>query len=133
MGWEERAIETMAADWLAAKETERAAMERRRQIEDQIRELIELDPTKEGTTTLERGRYVIKVVSRVDRKVDADKLQELAGAAGLTDVLPYLFRWKPEINLPAWKMADEAITTPLAGAVTAKPGRPSFSVVVKEE
>jgi hypothetical protein len=32
-----------------------------------------------------------------------------------------------------WKAADERITRPLAGAITAKPGRPSFTIdIIKE-
>ena len=56
---------------------------------------------------------------------------ELAAEAGLSDQLAHLFRWKPELNMSAWKAADESITTPLAGAITAKPGRPSFSITKK--
>ena len=46
-------------------------------------------------------------------KVNSDKLQELAAEHGLTDHLPSLFRWKPEINMTVWKAADASITTPL--------------------
>jgi hypothetical protein len=30
--------------------------------------------------------------------------------------------------MTAWKAADESITKALAGAITAKPGRPSFKI-----
>ena len=69
---------------------------------------------------------------RSDRKVDSAKLQELAAEAGLSDHLPNLFRWKPEINMAVWRATDEAITRPLAGAITVKPGRPSFKITIKE-
>jgi hypothetical protein len=60
-------------------------------------------------------------------------VQELAAEHGLTDHLSTLFRWKPEINMAIWKASDERITRPLAGAITAKPGRPSFTIdIIKE-
>ena len=47
---------------------------------------------------------------------------------GLSDHLATLFRWKPEINMKVWDRADPAITSALAGAITTKPGRPSFAI-----
>ena len=67
------------------------------------------------------------------RVFNEEKLQELAAEAGLTDHLSSLFRWKPEINMEAWKNASYEITIPLSGAITAKPGRPSFSITQIEE
>jgi hypothetical protein len=34
--------------------------------------------------------------------------------------------------MAVWKATDEAITKPLAGAITAKPGRPSFKIITKD-
>ena len=118
--------------WHLAKLAEEAAVAERREIEDQIRASIKLADDADGVTTLEDDAFVVKITSRIDRKVDADKLQELAAEAGLTDHLGNLFRWKPEINARAWQSADDAITRPLAGAITAKPGRPSFKITPKE-
>jgi hypothetical protein len=75
---------------------------------------------------------VVKISGRIDRKVDSEKLQMLATESGLTEHLATLFRWKPELNLTLWKSADESITKPLAAAITAKPGRPSFKITIKE-
>lgn len=86
----------------------------------------------DGTTGFEAGQYALKITGRIDRKVDADKLQALAIEHGLTDQLSSLFRWKPEINMTAWKQASPEIVRPLADAITAKPGRPSFKVTIKE-
>jgi hypothetical protein len=68
------------------------------------------------------------VEGRINRKVDADKLQAIAAEAGLTEHLSSLFRWKPEIAMSAWKAASPNITTPLLDAITATPGRPSFTI-----
>jgi hypothetical protein len=121
-------LETLAAEWLLAKEAERAAMDRRRELEDKMRAAAKHDDTQECTSTLPCGTYRVKVVSRIDRKVDAELVQELAAEHGLTQHLIDLFRWKPEINASAWKSSDPSITNALAPAITAKPGRPSFAI-----
>lgn len=128
-----RTMEQMAAEWLEAKEAERVAVEKRRDLEDSMRKVASIRDDTEGTETLALEGFRVKVVGRIDRKVDADKVQELAAEAGLTDHLSTLFRWKPEINMAIWKASDERITRPLAGAITAKPGRPSFTIdIIKE-
>jgi hypothetical protein len=78
-------------------------------------------------------RLCVKIAGRIDRKVDGDKVQELAAEHGLTDHLSRLFRWKPEINMAAWKASDPSITQALAPAITAKPGRPSFAIELIKE
>ena len=126
-------LNELAAMWLAAKDAEREAVEDRRRIEDRIKSLAGVSENMEGTETVEPDQFTIKIVGRIDRKVDGDKLQELAAEHGLTEHLSSLFRWKPEINMAVWKAADEAITKPLAAAITAKPGRPSFTITRKEK
>ena len=124
-------LNELAAMWLAAKEAEREAVEDRRRIEDRIKSLVGVAENLEGTETVDPSQFTIKIVGRIDRKVDGDKLQELAAEHGLTEHLSSLFRWKPEINMAAWKAADPSITKPLAAAITAKPGRPSFTIIRK--
>ena len=121
-----------AAMWLAAKEAEREAVEDRRRIEDRIKSLAGIAENLEGTETVAPDHFTIKIVGRIDRKVDSDKLQELAAEHGLSEHLSSLFRWKPDLNMAAWKAADESITKPLAAAITAKPGRASFTITSKE-
>jgi len=115
-------------DWLQAKAAEREATERRRAIEDEMVRDFCLPESLDGTRTHKDGGYKIKVVGRINRSVDSELLQEIATEHGLTDHLPELFRWKPEINAKAWEAADPAITQPLLAAITSKPGRPSFSI-----
>jgi len=105
----------------------------RRKIEDRIKSLAGISENLEGTETVSPDQFTIKIVGRIDRKVDGDKVQELAAEFGLTDHLSSLFRWKPDLNMAAWKAADESITKPLAAAITAKPGRPSFTITSKEQ
>jgi hypothetical protein len=82
----------------------------------------------DGTVKHAIDGYVIKTEGRINRKVDAEKLQVLAAEAGLSEHLSSLFRWKPEINAKAWGAAADAVTQPLLGAITSTPGRPTFSI-----
>ena len=123
----------LSEQWLAAKQAEAEAIAKRRDIEDRIKSVAGISDNLEGTGVLFPDHYTIKITGRIDRKIDSDKLQELAAEYGLSDHLSSLFRWKPEINITAWKAADESITKPLAAAITAKPGRPSFSITPKEQ
>lgn len=125
-------IQTLSADWLRHKTAEERAVIERRKIEDQIVKILALPESFESTETSEPDGFVVKISGRIDRKVDSEKLQMLATESGLTDHLATLFRWKPELNLTLWRAADEAITKPLAAAITAKPGRPSFKITIKE-
>jgi hypothetical protein len=113
-------------EWIDAKEVERVAVDRRRAIEDQLSEKI--GSTEEGTVTFKAAGYVIKYTVKMNRTVDGDKLQEIATANGLDAYLSTLFRWKPELNLKAWKGTAENITKALAEAITTKPGRPGFDI-----
>ena len=115
-------------DWLDAKEAEREATAKRRRIEDELIQLLSVDDLPEGSKTRKDSGYVVKITTRMNRKVDSDMLQDLAADAGLTDHLTSLFRWKPELNIKAWKAADPSITGQLARAIEAKPGRPSFAI-----
>lgn len=126
-------LNSLSEKWLAAKQAEAEAIAKRRDIEDRIKSVAGISESLEGTEIVSPDHYTIKIVGRIDRKVDSDKLQDLAAEYGLSDHLSSLFRWKPEINMTAWKAADEAITKPLAAAITAKPGRPSFSITPKEQ
>ena len=126
-------IGELAAAWLDAKQREASATEDRRAIEDRIKDIVRLPNDLDGTETVERDGYTIKMVGRIDRKVNSEQLQELAAEAGLTDHLSSLFRWKPELNVSVWKNTDESITGALAPAITAKPGRASFTVTIKEQ
>jgi len=114
--------------WLNAKAIETAAIKTRRDLEDAMVKTFGVAETLEGTLNFDADTYKVKIEGRINRKINADKLQELAAEHGLSDHLASLFRWKPEINAFAWKAAKPEITTPLLDAITATPGRPSFTI-----
>lgn len=120
-------------DWLQAKQDERAAVEKRREMEKLLTDMYEVTDDFEGSKTVDDGKYKIKVTGRMNRKIDSEKLQEVAVENGLFDHLSTLFRWKPEINKKAWEQAAPEITAPLSEAITTKPGKPSFSISIMED
>jgi predicted fused transcriptional regulator/phosphomethylpyrimidine kinase len=125
-------LKEMSAQWLSFKNAEEEATTKRREVEDKIVKFLAIPENFESTETAEPEGFVVKIAGRIDRKVDGEKVQELAAEFGLTDHLAKLFRWKPEINMAVWKSTDESITKPLAAAITAKSGRPSFKITIKE-
>ena len=125
-------IEELAREWESAKAAEAKAVAIRRAIEDELTELLALPKDLDGSKNQDVGQYKIKVTGRLDRKINSDKLQELAQEAGLSDHLGSLFRWKPEINMTAWKAAHESITAPLLDAITTTAGRPSYAITRKD-
>ena len=118
--------------WLNAKAVETAAIKARRDLEDEMVKTFGVAETLEGTVNFDADTHQVKIEGRINRKINADKLQELAAENGLTEHLASLFRWKPEINAYAWRAAKPEITTPLLDAITATPGRPSFTITIKE-
>jgi len=120
-------IKALAADWKRLKEAETQAQEQRRELEDQILAALNLGPF-EGTKSFDLEGVTLKLTGRMNRRIDSDKLQEIAIESGLTEHLSTLFRWKPEIAAAAWKSADETVTRPLLDAITTTAGRPSFSI-----
>ena len=119
---------TLYQEWLDAKAAEKKAMDERRSIEDKLVKALGIPDTLDGTQNIEADGFKVKIVGRLDRKVNSDKLQDLAAEFGLTEHLSSLFRWKPEINASAWKSADPRITAPLLDAITTSNGRPSFTI-----
>lgn len=119
--------------WLDAKQREARAVNDRREIEDKLASLYDVPEDLDGTKTFKHDNVVLKIVGRMNRTIDGDKLQEIAREHGLTQHLSTLFRWKPDLDARAWKNAHEEIKTPLLAAITTKPGRPSFAITINED
>jgi hypothetical protein len=126
-------LHELSQQWVEAKAAEQAAQEKRRQIEDAMSAIIDLPADFEGTKSFDAGFFKISTVCRINHKIDSARLQEVAAEHGLSEYLSSLFRWKPEISAKNWKAADESITKPLLEAITATPGRPSFSITAKKD
>jgi hypothetical protein len=114
--------------WLDAKKLEVAAVAERRELEDLMAVQFAIPKDLDGTIKQELDGYTIRMEGRINKKIDADKLQMLAAEAGISEHLSSLFRWKPEINAKAWGAASSVVTQPLLGAITSTPGRPTFTI-----
>ena len=118
--------------WIELKRIEANAAKERRAIEDALVDL-HFDQNKEGSQKIESDGFTIKATGRITRKVDSEKLQQIAAENGLSEHLSSLFRWTPAVNAAVWKATNESITNVLSEAITAKPGRLSFTIETTEE
>ena len=84
-------LDQLAAQWMAAKVTEKQAVEFRRTAEDAILSELKLN-SAEGVTTHNAGPFEIKITNRVSHKVDSKKVQEIAAENDLQEHLSTLFR-----------------------------------------
>ena len=126
-------ITEMIHIWEAAKALEKQAVADRRNAEDNMVKALAVAKDLDGTKNFMFNEYKVSVVGRIDRKVDSDKIQELATEHGLEEHLSSLFRWKPEINASVWSSTSEEITKLLLPAITSKPGRPSFTITLQDK
>ena len=123
---------TIYQQWLIAKSEEAEATSKRRMLEDRMVAQFNVPSNLDKTANFEADGYKVKVEGRINRKINSEKLQEIAVEHGLMAHLECLFRWKPEINAAVWKSTDPSITTPLLDAITSTPGRPSFTIIKKD-
>ncbi len=121
-------LQKLAEDWMEAKSVERDAVEQRRLIEDEMVRLLGVEQADEGTKKIEASPFVIKIACRINRKVDGDLAQEIAAENDMHDHLGLLFRWKPELSMAAWDGVGDNVKQVFARAITATPGRPSFTI-----
>ena len=122
-------LQQLSAEWVEAKEAERDATEKRRLIEDEMVRLLEVQQTDEHTRKVEAEPFTIKIACRISRKVDGDMAQEIAAENDMQDHLALLFRWKPELSMAAWNAVGDNVKQVFARAITATPGRPSFTII----
>lgn len=118
--------------WMEAKAAESEMTARRRAIEDEMTKSLQITEDWEGSYTMKDGGFKINIKRAFTRKVDGKKLSAIASEFGLQDYLPTLFRWKPEIDMKAWKDTEPSVTDKLAQAVTTTPGRVSFKIEEEE-
>lgn len=117
--------------WQFYKAEEAKFQDKRREVEDQLVKLLNIDASKDGTKTEQIGDFECKVTTRLNRKIDADLAQEIAAENAIEDQLSIVFRWKPDLNLTAWKAANDDIKSKLIKAITTTASRPSFAISLK--
>jgi hypothetical protein len=123
---------TIYQQWLTAKAKEAEATSERRILEDKMVAQFNVPSNLDKTANFEADGYKVKIEGRINRRINSEKLQEIAVEHGLMAHLECLFRWKPEINAAVWKSTDPSITGILLDAITSTPGRPSFTIIKKD-
>lgn len=121
-------LQELSQKWEKAKAKEKAANIERVNIESEMAMLLQIPDDLEDTKKYETEDYKVTITGRITKKIDADLLQEIAAENNTSEYLGTLFNWKPTLDAKAWRNANPTITAPLMGAITSKPGKPSFKV-----
>lgn len=118
-----------------AKQAKQTAKNVRTALEAELAQAIGVPDNWEGSKTNAVGEYKVTLTRKMNVKIDATKLRELAIINNITPVLDTCFRWKPEIVKREWDKADDGVRTKLSEALEITPGKASFTVmpVGKEE
>lgn len=124
-------MKELLQQWLDAKETERAAVEKRRSIEDRLSELLASEMPADGQKTIKAEGFAVKVTSRITYKVNGEALQEIASKKSIPlPMLQQAFKWKCEVIGKGWNELEKGIQSALSDAVTAEKGRPSYQITI---
>ena len=120
--------------WILAKKEEERARDLRREVEDQLLNHFEIRPDLDGTESFEEGAYKVRIIGRINRKVDTEAVQIIAAEEEIDwPTLKRAFRWKAEINKREFMKLPESVSGALSAAITATPGRASFKIEKQEE
>lgn len=121
-------LESLTLALVLAKDEERALIERRRALEDQIAEMLPTDAL-EGSISCEVGDYRIAVKRGLTRSVNTPKLQEMWET--LPPKAQEAFRWSAAVALPKLRALQEYMPADyarLAAVIETKPARPAVTV-----
>jgi len=120
-------INDLANKWLYYKNIEKEAISDRREIEDKIKAMEKIAEDFVGIYK-PKSDFKIKISSRLTKKIDSLKLEEIVVEHNLQTEASLLFTWHPEINTKLWDVTDKKITNILEQAIVTKPMRASFSI-----
>ena len=115
-----KTIEELMQDWKEYKKLESSVNAQRLAVEVELYKklMTQVKFPMEGTTNHIEGSLKLKIVSKLDVKVDQD----------IASTMPELFKTKYEYSKTLLKTLDDEQVQKLNEAITIKPGKPSFSV-----
>jgi hypothetical protein len=119
-------LDTLIAARLSAKRTEDAAVQARREVDEQISELLRPANKLEGTVSEKIGGYKISVGYKLARSVDTAELQKAWDA--LTAEQQGAFKWKADVSLSSLRALDEQSESIVSKFITTKPATPSITI-----
>ena len=123
-------LDILATEWLEAKEAEKLANERRKEIEADIISLVGV--AEEGTTNGETEHYKIKTVGKLTRSLNDSQLQ--ADWDTLPDEIKKCVKWKTSLdtkNLRSLESMRDDLIPVMSRYLTTKPAKPSVVVEAK--
>lgn len=123
-------LDILATEWLEAKEAEKLANERRKEIEADIISLVGV--AEEGTTNGETEHYKIETVGKLTRSLNDSQLQ--ADWDTLPDEIKKCVKWKTSLdtkNLRSLESMRDDLIPVMSRYLTTKPAKPSVVVEAK--
>ena len=119
-------ISELIAARIVAKRAEDAAVQSRRDIDEQITNLLRPADKLEGTVSEKAGDYKVSVTYKIDRKVSTDGLQKAWDK--LSAEQQGAFKWKADVSVSALRKLDDKAQAAVSKFITSKPASPSISI-----
>jgi hypothetical protein len=119
-------IEQLIAARLAAKRTEDAAIQARREIDEQITNLLRPADRLEGTVSEKAGEYKVSVTYKLTRSVSTEDLQKAWDK--LTAEQQGAFKWKADVSVAALRKLDDKAQLGVSKFITSKPASPTITI-----
>ena len=137
--FDEKKIVRLCEKWNKSKELEEAidtarklVVEERRAIEDQLKELFEMDEFSDDAIVFSVQGFTIKILPRLTYSVDSNRVDELSEEHGLSEHLDKFFYSHRTLNIKNWKSADDRFSS-LSEAISIKSSRPSFKITSEKK
>lgn len=109
---------------ICAKHDEQVARQERERLELRLLDMLGESASKvEGTTTIVRDGYKVKVESKLKRKLDLDAYNAL----DLPENLQFV-RYKPEIDLKRMRAVEMVDSALVASVVTTAPAKTAITI-----
>jgi hypothetical protein len=119
-------IDQLIAARLAAKRGEDAAVAARREIDEQISNLLRPADKLEGTVSQKAGEYKISVTYKLSRSVDTEDLQKAWDK--LSAEQQGAFKWKADVSVSALRKLDDKAQIAVSKFITSKPASPTITI-----
>jgi len=120
----QRDANNLQLEWQTLKLVEQEAARKRREVEDQLCELLEIKETDE----LSKDIGLLRVTKKHRTTVNPNELQRAAKRAGLIDKLGQVTRVKVELDARGWRALTEEQRAALAPGLEVKPQRAGFTI-----
>ena len=119
-------ISELIAARIAAKRAEDDAVLARREIDEQITNILRPADKLEGTVSEKAGEYKISVVYKLSRSVSTEDLQKVWDK--LTAEQQGAFKWKADVSVSALRKLDDKAMAAVSKLITSKPASPSITI-----